>query len=609
MVSKIQSDCVFRDVCFRSTFNDNVQRRRLYSSAKDSLDYVQRLTQSGVLKVHKGCVNSVFWDRSGHLLLSGSDDHKIVLTDPFSGKVHHSHKSIHRANIFSAKFLPGDDLHRVVSCSGDGIVAYNDLTMTIDQINSHMNFFECHNLGTTYEVQTVPTESETFMSCGEDGTVRLYDLREATSCHESECTHNVLINGPAAITTMDLAPISGFFMALGSSDGYVRIYDRRYLCVLDKEQYTIPVKCFSIPAAENRAFRITSVGYNENETELLVSYSSEHLYLFNPAEKGVDFKQSLGKKSATKKAGAPTARRLRIRGDWTDTGPESRPLQDTSRTEDSRQTPLVVSRIAEVLSRILSSSNRNPAQNEIVTEDDITDALHRMEDPPPEGSSNDPEQDANEISAAKDEYPHIIQKYTGHRNARTMIKEASFWGNDHVMSGSDCGHIFVWNKHSGKLVNVLQGDRHVVNCIRPHPTLPVMATSGIDYDIKIWTPLGEQSHFDDHEATKLMQRNDVMLEETRDTVTVPASFMIILLSSLPRRSRTEMSDEPESNRYQGMIRNFLHRNRTRRQLEERLAEERRLAEQRVQGEDQRGDEQSVETQPMEVDNEHEQPQE
>lgn len=33
----------------------------------------------------------------------------------------------------------------------------------------------------------------------------------------------------------------------------------------------------------------------------------------------------------------------------------------------------------------------------------------------------------------------VINSYDGHRNARTMIKEANFWSDSYVMSGSDCG--------------------------------------------------------------------------------------------------------------------------------------------------------------------------
>ena len=45
-----------------------------------------------------------------------------------------------------------------------------------------------------------------------------------------------------------------------------------------------------------------------------------------------------------------------------------------------------------------------------------------------------------------------------------MIKEANFWGSDHVLSGSDCGHVFVWERRTGRLAAVLEADKHVVNC-------------------------------------------------------------------------------------------------------------------------------------------------
>ena len=80
---------------------------------------------------------------------------------------------------------------------------------------------------------------------------------------------------------------------------------------------------------------------------------------------------------------------------------------------------------------------------------------------------------------------------------RTMIKEANFWGDDFVMSGSDCGHVFVWERDTAKLCMLLEADQHVVNCVQPHPFLPMLATSGIDYDVKLWAPTNEESTFDE----------------------------------------------------------------------------------------------------------------
>jgi len=76
-----------------------------------------------------------------------------------------------------------------------------------------------------------------------------------------------------------------------------------------------------------------------------------------------------------------------------------------------------------------------------------------------------------------------------------MIKECGFWGDNFIVSGSDCGHIFFWNKLTGELVNIIPADNHVVNCVQPHPFDPMLATSGIDYDIKLWAPLSETSLF------------------------------------------------------------------------------------------------------------------
>ena len=53
-----------------------------------------------------------------------------------------------------------------------------------------------------------------------------------------------------------------------------------------------------------------------------------------------------------------------------------------------------------------------------------------------------------------------------------QIKEVNFWGNNYVMSGSDCGHIFIWDRYTAQLVMLLEGDHHVVNCVQPHPVYP-----------------------------------------------------------------------------------------------------------------------------------------
>lgn len=69
-----------------------------------------------------------------------------------------------------------------------------------------------------------------------------------------------------------------------------------------------------------------------------------------------------------------------------------------------------------------------------------------------------------------------------------------------ILSGSDCGHIFIWDRKSGELINLLRADNHVVNCVQPHPYLPILASSGIDHNVKVWAPFGNDAEFDDKHA-------------------------------------------------------------------------------------------------------------
>jgi hypothetical protein len=88
---------------------------------------------------------------------------------------------------------------------------------------------------------------------------------------------------------------------------------------------------------EQRRSRITSVVFNQHGTEILASYSSESVYLLDPKqsvpqEKMKEFLvEHRNEKRAQKEAHAnkstsdtndktSPAKRLRLRGDWSDTG-------------------------------------------------------------------------------------------------------------------------------------------------------------------------------------------------------------------------------------------------------------------------------------------------
>ncbi|XP_062849795.1 DDB1- and CUL4-associated factor 8 [Trichomycterus rosablanca] len=103
------------------------------------------------------------------------------------------------------------------------------------------------------------------------------------------------------------------------------------------------------------------------------------------------------------------------------------------------------------------------------------------------------------------------RRYKGHRNNAT-VKGVNFYGprSEFVVSGSDCGHIYLWDKHLARVVQFLDGDKGgVVNCLEPHPHLPDLATSGLDHDVKLWAPTAEA-------PTNLKGLKEVMKKNKRE---------------------------------------------------------------------------------------------
>uniref|UniRef100_A0A5F9CD84 DDB1- and CUL4-associated factor 6 n=1 Tax=Oryctolagus cuniculus TaxID=9986 RepID=A0A5F9CD84_RABIT len=890
-------------------------------------EFIQRLKLEATLNVHDGCVNTICWNDTGEYILSGSDDTKLVISNPYSRKVLTTIRSGHRANIFSAKFLPCTNDKQIVSCSGDGVIFYTNVEQ--DAESNRQCQFTCH-YGTTYEIMTVPNDPYTFLSCGEDGTVRWFDTRIKTSCTKEDCKDDILINCRRAATSVAICPPIPYYLAVGCSDSSVRIYDRRMLGTRATGNYagrgTTGMVARFIPShLNNKSCRVTSLCYSEDGQEILVSYSSDYIYLFDPKDDTARELKTPSAEERREELRQPPVKRLRLRGDWSDTGPRARP--ESERERDGEQSPNVslMQRMSDMLSRwfeeasevaqsnrgrgrsrprggasqsdvsavptvpsspdleagetamdvdapsdqllqpstsstvsapahLTSSSTESPHSTSLLSSPDSEQrqsaeasgphAHHQSEflrgpeiallrkrlqqlrlkkaeqqrqqelaaraqqqsstsdQASLEGSSQDPhaadspssvvnkqlgsmsldeqqdnnneklspkpgtgepvlslhystegtttstiklnftdewsstasssrgngshcksegqeeslapqssgpspegdndtiafeestehvtksqegtsaenldenstdkaqsdtftaeplesnsgernnlnldspcevpeesslsakgkepetsdqtstestsnpnntnaepqaqteaiEPSAHEETSARDaalqdtddsdddpvlipgaryragpgdrfnirgttigdrimrrsavariqeffrrrkerkemeeldtlniRRPLVKMVYKGHRNSRTMIKEANFWGANFVMSGSDCGHIFIWDRHTAEHLMLLEADNHVVNCLQPHPFDPILASSGIDYDIKIWSPLEESRIFNRKLADEVITRNELMLEETRNTITVPASFMLRMLASL-----------------------------------------------------------------------------
>jgi nuclear receptor interaction protein len=141
-----------------------LSHRRLLLKLKNSSSITRRLNLDHTLNVHRGCVNTIWWNDYGTTILSGSDDQNLIVTDPFTQKVLTQVHSGHRENIFSAKFLPETNDRRVVSCSGDGVIFHTNFDRPTNS-QSNEGCFTCHGSATAYEVRIIPQTPNLFLSC------------------------------------------------------------------------------------------------------------------------------------------------------------------------------------------------------------------------------------------------------------------------------------------------------------------------------------------------------------------------------------------------------------------------------------------------------------
>uniref|UniRef100_A0A672M637 WD and tetratricopeptide repeats 1 n=1 Tax=Sinocyclocheilus grahami TaxID=75366 RepID=A0A672M637_SINGR len=146
------------------------------------------------------------------------------------------------------------------------------------------------------------------------------------------------------------------------------------------------------------------------------------------------------------------------------------------------------------------------------------------------------------------DYKH---RYCGHCNTTTDIKEANFFGSkgQYIVSGSDDGSFFIWEKETTNLVRILQGDESIVNCLQPHPSYCFLATSGIDPVVRLWSPRPEEKENcrvveDMESAAQANQRR-----MNADPLEVMLLNMGYRISGLSSRG-TEGSDDEESSESQ-----------------------------------------------------------
>jgi len=75
------------------------------------------------LAKHRGCVNTVSFNTDGDILVSGSDDWRVILWDWETGGIKLSFHSGHTNNVFQAKIMPHSEDRSIVTCAADGQVS------------------------------------------------------------------------------------------------------------------------------------------------------------------------------------------------------------------------------------------------------------------------------------------------------------------------------------------------------------------------------------------------------------------------------------------------------------------------------------------------------
>ncbi|XP_011088653.1 DDB1- and CUL4-associated factor 8 isoform X2 [Sesamum indicum] len=369
-----------------------------------SEDLVLRLDILQKLDLHRGCVNTISFNGAGDILVSGSDDRRIILWDWETGQPRLSFHSGHHNNVFQAKIMPCTDDRSFVTCAADGQVRHAQILAS-----GVVTKLLAKHHGRVHKLAVEPGSPHIFYTCGEDGLVQHIDLRTGSATRLFTCKPmpSQSYFSTVHLNAITIDPRNPNLFAVGGSDQFARLFDIRKYKWDGSSDFDRPVDFFCPPhLIDDEHVGITGLAFSD-QSELLVSYNDEFIYLF------------------TKDIGL---------------GPDptlTSQVSDCSDTGD--MTPDNCSGVS------LSNVDGN-------------------------------------VKAAP-------QAYKGHRNCET-VKGVNFFGPkcEYVVSGSDCGRIFIWKKKGGELVRVMEADKHVVNCIESHPHATVLASSGIEHDIKIWIP-------------------------------------------------------------------------------------------------------------------------
>lgn len=267
-----------------------------------STDSMSRLQLESQLEGHAGCVNCLEWNASGRLLASGSDDHNVIIWDPFKRDKKSVLNTGHRGPIFSVKFMPNSSDNLVATGAGDNEIRL----MNVVSNQVIWNCSTCHE-DRVKRLATHPNQPNLLWSASEDGKILQHDIREEHRCRKcSSSSENLLINlktaskFPSTLIAKCLAinPMRDEMLAVGANDFYTRLFDRRFL----RQQAWNSCTAYFRPghlkddSKSRSSYGTTYLAFSPNGSELLVNIHAEQVYLFDtyrPCERYKSFQHTV----------------------------------------------------------------------------------------------------------------------------------------------------------------------------------------------------------------------------------------------------------------------------------------------------------------------------
>ena len=165
---------------------------------------------------------------------------------------------------------------------------------------------------------------------------------------------------------------------------------------------------------------------------------------------------------------------------------------------------------------LVMEMNDSDSDDDAADDDDDDDDDNSEDDEEAISDSDDPATpDPESVSTPQGQVPLVRphRTYSGHRNIQT-VKDVNFGGlkDEVILSGSDDGNLFIWDKATSELLGIIEADGDVVNVMTGHPTLPLIAVSGIDNSVKLVSPthLSKKafSKLDQAEAIRRKNKDD-----------------------------------------------------------------------------------------------------